>query len=58
MNTLAHFWTLKAFLPQMIKEKTGHIVSAIVAYSNPSDSNGVIGQYLLCRRYGGHCSLE
>lgn len=27
VNTLAHFWTLKAFLPQMIKERTGHIVS-------------------------------
>ncbi|KAF8897816.1 retinal short-chain dehydrogenase/reductase [Infundibulicybe gibba] len=27
VNTLAHFWTLKAFLPDMIKNKTGHIVS-------------------------------
>ena len=27
MNTLAHFWTLKAFLPEMIKQKKGHIVS-------------------------------
>jgi len=26
-NVLAHFWTLKAFLPHMIEEKTGHIVS-------------------------------
>ncbi|TCD67550.1 hypothetical protein EIP91_012247 [Steccherinum ochraceum] len=26
VNTLAHFWTLKAFLPEMIKQKTGHIV--------------------------------
>lgn len=26
-NLLAHFWTLKAFLPEMIKEKTGHIVT-------------------------------
>jgi NADP-dependent 3-hydroxy acid dehydrogenase YdfG len=26
VNTLAHFWTLKAFLPEMIREKTGHIV--------------------------------
>jgi len=27
VNTLAHFWTLKAFLPGMIKEKTGHIIT-------------------------------
>ncbi|KAF7981672.1 hypothetical protein HWV62_32216 [Athelia sp. TMB] len=26
-NTLAHFWVLKAFLPEMIKQKAGHIVS-------------------------------
>lgn len=27
VNTLASFWTLKAFLPGMIKEKRGHIVT-------------------------------
>jgi len=27
VNTLAHFWILKAFLPEMIKQKTGHIVT-------------------------------
>ncbi|KAH7916277.1 retinal short-chain dehydrogenase reductase [Hygrophoropsis aurantiaca] len=27
VNVLAHFWTLKAFLPNMIKNKTGHIVT-------------------------------
>jgi len=27
VNTLAHFWTLKAFLPGMIKEKAGHVVT-------------------------------
>jgi NADP-dependent 3-hydroxy acid dehydrogenase YdfG len=26
VNVLAHFWCLKAFLPGMIKNKTGHIV--------------------------------
>jgi len=26
-NVLAHFWTLKAFLPEMIKEKIGHVVT-------------------------------
>jgi len=27
VNTLAHFWILKAFLPEMIKQKTGHIIT-------------------------------
>jgi short-subunit dehydrogenase len=27
VNTLAHFWTLKAFLPGMIEQKTGHIIT-------------------------------
>jgi len=27
VNTLAHFWVLKAFLPEMIKQKAGHIIS-------------------------------
>lgn len=27
VNTLAHFWTLKAFLPEMIKQNSGHIAS-------------------------------
>lgn len=26
VNTFAHFWTLKAFLPKMIERKSGHIV--------------------------------
>lgn len=30
VNTLAHFWTLKAFLPGMIKNKIGHIVSFFI----------------------------
>jgi NADP-dependent 3-hydroxy acid dehydrogenase YdfG len=25
-NVLSHFWTIKAFLPEMVKEKAGHIV--------------------------------
>ncbi|KAG5728470.1 Short-chain dehydrogenase/reductase family 16C member 6 [Termitomyces sp. T112] len=34
VNTLAHFWTLKAFLPTMIKNETGHIVtiSSVLGY--------------------------
>jgi len=27
VNTLAHFWTLKVFLPEMIKQKSGHVVT-------------------------------
>lgn len=27
VNAIAHFWTVKAFLPQMIKRKSGHIVT-------------------------------
>lgn len=27
VNTLAHFWTLKAFLPAMIERKEGHVVT-------------------------------
>ncbi|KAI0053646.1 retinal short-chain dehydrogenase/reductase [Auriscalpium vulgare] len=27
VNTLSHFWILKAFLPEMIKQKTGHIIT-------------------------------
>jgi len=27
VNAFAHFWTLKAFLPEMIRNKSGHIVS-------------------------------
>ncbi|GJE84323.1 retinal short-chain dehydrogenase/reductase [Phanerochaete sordida] len=27
VNTLGHFWTLKAFLPEMIKQKKGHIIN-------------------------------
>jgi len=31
VNTLAHFWTLKAFLPEMIKAGRGHIVTVASA---------------------------
>ncbi|KAG8860123.1 hypothetical protein FRB96_004146 [Tulasnella sp. 330] len=31
VNLLAHFWTLKAFLPDMIKHKTGHVVTVASA---------------------------
>merc|ERR1712226_1011410 len=27
VNVLAHFWTIKAFLPDMIKNRSGHVVN-------------------------------
>jgi len=36
VNTLAHFWTVKAFLPDMIKQNSGHIVTI-------SSAGGLIG---------------
>lgn len=36
INILAHFWTVKAFLPDMIKSGTGHIVTI-------SSAGGLIG---------------
>ncbi|KAJ3534274.1 hypothetical protein NM688_g7160 [Phlebia brevispora] len=36
VNTLAHFWTLKAFLPGMIEQKKGHII-------NVSSVAGMVG---------------
>ncbi|KAM5535527.1 hypothetical protein V8D89_010864 [Ganoderma adspersum] len=36
VNTLAHYWTLKAFLPNMIKENKGHII-------NVSSVSGMVG---------------
>ncbi|PIL37304.1 hypothetical protein GSI_00997 [Ganoderma sinense ZZ0214-1] len=36
VNTLAHFWILKAFLPEMIKKNKGHII-------NVSSVSGMVG---------------
>lgn len=36
INTLAHFWTVKAFLPDMIRSNSGHIVTI-------SSAGGVVG---------------
>ncbi len=36
VNTLAYFWTVKAFLPDMIKQNSGHIVTI-------SSAGGLIG---------------
>ncbi|KAI0005082.1 retinal short-chain dehydrogenase/reductase [Russula compacta] len=44
VNILAHFWTLKAFLPEMIRKKSGHIftvasVSGLVGIAQMTDYN-------------------
>jgi all-trans-retinol dehydrogenase (NAD+) len=36
VNVLAHFWTVKAFLPRMIKEGRGHVVTI-------SSAGGIVG---------------
>ena len=36
INTMAHFWTVKAFLPEMIKQNSGHIVTI-------ASAGGIIG---------------
>lgn len=42
VNTLAHFWTIKAFLPAMSKAGHGHIV-------NMASFLGTIGVANLCK---------
>ncbi|KAJ3479327.1 hypothetical protein NLI96_g9138 [Meripilus lineatus] len=41
VNTLAHFWTLKAFLPEMIKKNSGHIVSPAVSAPHLRESHSL-----------------
>ena len=36
INTMAHFWTVRAFLPEMIKDNSGHIVTV-------ASAGGIIG---------------
>lgn len=40
-NTLAHFWTLKAFLPSMIRNKSGHIISvaSVLGYAGVAQTS-------------------
>jgi len=41
VNTLAHFWTVKAFLPTMIKHKLGHIVN-VASLAGTSGTNKLV----------------
>lgn len=41
VNTLAHFWTLKAFLPAMIEKKAGHVVN-IASLAGHSGTNKLV----------------
>ncbi|KAJ6628948.1 retinal short-chain dehydrogenase reductase [Mycena sp. CBHHK59/15] len=43
VNTLAHFWTLKAFLPGMIEKKKGHIASPSLGALNRVTMASVMG---------------
>lgn len=38
VNILAHFWTIKAFLPDMVRQKRGHVVTI-------SSVTGMVGIY-------------
>lgn len=49
VNTLAHFWTIKAFLPDMTKAGHGHIV-------NMASFLGTIGVANLCKHSMMHCA--
>lgn len=62
VNILAHYWTIKSFLPEMIRQKRGHIVTI-------SSVTGMVGTYG-CTDYGAtkfaciglhealHCELK
>lgn len=58
VNTTAHFWTIKAFLPEMIKNDSGHIVTV----SSMAGLVGVSGMVDYCASkfgaYGIHDSLS
>lgn len=52
VNTFSHFWILKAFLPAMLKKKSGHIVGILQL---PCSHYLLIwlyqGFYVICARY-------
>merc|ERR1712228_626568 len=41
VNIMAHFWTIKAFLPTMIKNKRGHIVN-VASLAGHSGTNKLV----------------
>lgn len=50
VNILSQIWTLKAFLPEMIKQKVGHIVSCGLAFLGTKVYDASSDHYLI--RYG------
>ena len=41
VNILAHFWTIKAFMPDMIKHQNGHIVN-VASLAGHSGTNKLV----------------
>jgi NADP-dependent 3-hydroxy acid dehydrogenase YdfG len=41
VNMMAHFWTVKAFLPGMIENKKGHIVN-VASLAGQSGTNKLV----------------
>ena len=55
VNTLSHFWLVKAFLPDMVERNHGHIVTICSASAFTGVGAGALGTTLspCCRGRGG-----
>lgn len=54
VNTIAHFWTTKAFLPDMIKRNSGHLVTIASA----AGTSGVVGLADYCASKWGAVGFD
>ena len=50
VNILAHFWTIKAFMPDMIKHQNGHIVN-VASLAGHSGTNKLVFKRLNIDHY-------
>ena len=56
VNTFSHFWILKAFLPAMLKNKSGHIVSILLLLCFPCLLIRLNeGIHVICARHDRRC---